>query len=179
MIRTCVICRKKSHPSHFFRIKADSQNQLIIVEHSASGRTAWVCMHAKCLRALEENPKRANRGLKTKISGSINLVEYATSNIDMRIKREIQHAFRSGLIQKIKSDAEHFQKKTGVFIEERKTDHWYQEKVENSVMQFNLPRKEAYFESWFGRREMSKIAVLQNRRIALLTRHLRVAIGLR
>ena len=67
-IRTCIGCRKKSHPRELLRISRHPEKGVIVVESGAApGRSAYLCRTAECIEA-GLSKSRLSRSLKTPLS---------------------------------------------------------------------------------------------------------------
>ena len=179
MIRSCVICRKRATPSSLLRLQINSENNLVPAAKKKSGRTTWICIRSNCINLLEENPRRASKSLRTNISEAKNILAAAQWHMENLIKKELRWAYRSGLIQIIKAEEDQIQKKQSVMISESKELSWREASEKSDVLHFIAPRNTALFSACFEQSGIQRIAVMPNRRLPLLTRHLRVAIGLR
>ena len=66
-IRMCCGCNKRFEQHTLIRLKVSVETQALIpVEHSHSGRSAWVCFDIQCINTIIKNPKRLYRSLRTR-----------------------------------------------------------------------------------------------------------------
>ena len=66
--RTCIACRRKDHPSAFFRVSNQrTQGPVLIESGAAPGRSAYLCRSIECVENGLAKGKLA-RSLKTAIS---------------------------------------------------------------------------------------------------------------
>ena len=179
MIRSCVICRKKSNPNQLLRLSVNPEKQLVPVSNSHQGRCTWLCFKMSCINQLQDKPRRANRVLKTSVTGTANLLKAAQQQLNSQIEKELIWAYRSGLIRIIENCANDFQKKANLIIHLNSREQPLIEMQKNDALHLILDINFDKIVGWTGPKDMQMIAVLPNRRLPLLTRYLRVAIGLR
>lgn len=96
-MRMCCGCNKRFEQHTLIRLKASTETQALKpVEHSASGRSAWVCCNIHCINKIVKAPKRLNRSLRT----SVNLEQWNSVLKDwlhQQILSYVQTMIRDGI----------------------------------------------------------------------------------
>ena len=65
-MRMCCGCNKRFKQHKLIRLQVSSTTQVLTpVVRKESGRSAWVCCNAACIRKIAQHPKRLYRSLRT------------------------------------------------------------------------------------------------------------------
>jgi len=96
-MRMCCGCNKRFEQHTLIRLKVSTDTQALTpVQHSASGRSAWVCCNIHCINKIVKAPKRLHRSLRMRV----NLQQWNTALKDWlceQINTNIQTMIRDGL----------------------------------------------------------------------------------
>ena len=99
MVRSCVVCRVRCHPTDLFRFQLNSESELVLVNVRTKGRSAWLCKKKVCIQKLEANPKLAQRALRQRPHKCSDLNAQIRFELETRIRNGLRKAFRNGQLR--------------------------------------------------------------------------------
>ena len=99
MIRSCVVCRVRSHPAGLFRFQLNSDGELVLIHLRTKGRSAWLCKNMDCIQKLEANPKLAQRALRQRPQKCGDLKAQIRLELEAQIRNCLSKALRSGQLK--------------------------------------------------------------------------------
>ena len=103
MIRSCVSCRKQYSATKLLPVALSAQGVLAIHEKKTTGRRAWVCWSASCLRSLEKNPNKAARSLRAKSYSAVGLLSAARNLRLQQVEHRLKLCHHSGAVRTVQT----------------------------------------------------------------------------
>ena len=97
-MRMCCGCNKRFKQHKLIRLQISSKTQALTpVVRKESGRSAWVCCNAVCIRKISQHPKRLYRSLRTHPNVN-NLITTLYAWILNKVQLQFQQMYIDGVV---------------------------------------------------------------------------------